>query len=578
MKKKSVIQNYNHWSTLHSNENSLSPFFNPVVQPKLTTNNPNDKYGQEANAVADKVIIMETPSLQKKTGANSFFSPSPVSITLLQRKCDNCKEEKKMQRKEINGEEKTTDNNIENYVGGLQTGGQALPNEVRNFYEPRFGYDFSNVKIHTDNVAAKSAQSINALAYTSGSNIVFNSNQYSPNTDSGKKLLGHELTHVVQQNSDIIQKYPDTNSSAVQCKPKSVKAAEPTEADRKEYEDMQQKYFEQVGENMKGQILKNAGFAKDVQPASPQDAVKLINFWGVPMSTIITEMSSIASSLQTQVTGTHTTSTIAVQQTNFVNALSVKGQQAYKKAIQLVKNEAFWNNYFAQNDVFIFPDLKGNNRFSGYNQTIKDPNDPTGNRKVIIVHLSSIPLENNFPEMSASTIVHELSHAVYEPSVLEKALSSFRVSIADLLLEHPDIVSLRKKAANAAEVKDKQRSRLKQILYETLAYGEEEIFVHLQQLTHQPDVTIKKPGGDESLRGAQLLEREVLRYVQRLQKIGLDARTLNGVLDQIGRRTDLFYDRRIDALPAGSKQRQIMSANKKMAQLLFELARKGEIL
>ena len=66
--------------------------------------------------------------------------------------------------------------------------------------------------------------------------------------------------------------------------------------------------------------------------------------------------------------------------------------------------------------------------------------------------------------------------------------------------------------------------------------------------------------------------------MQRLQKIGLDARTLNGVLDQIGRRTDIFYDRRIEALPTGSKERQIMGANKKMAQLLFELARKGEIL
>ncbi|WP_462254719.1 eCIS core domain-containing protein [Ferruginibacter sp.] len=578
MKKNSVIPNHNSRSSLHGSENYSSLFFHPVVQPKLTINNPNDKYEYEADSVTDKVMRKETTSLQKISGTISFFSPSPVSITPLQRKCDNCKEDEKMQRKEIDGGEITADSNLENYVGGLQSGGQPLSNETRNFYEPGFGYDFSNVKVHTDSGAAKSAQSINALAYTSGSNIVFNTNQYSPNTDSGKRLLGHELTHVVQQHSEIIQKYSDTNSNAIQCKPKSVKSAEPTEAERKEYEEMQQEYFKQVGENMKGQILKNAGFGKDVRPSSPQDAVKLITFWGVPMSKIITEMGSIASSLQTQVLGTQTTSSIALQQTNFVNALSVKGQQAYKKAIQLVKNESFWNNYFSQNDVFIFPDLKGNNRFSGYNQTIKDPNDPTGNRKVVIVHLSSIPLENNFPEMSASTIVHELSHAVYEPSVLEKALSSFRISIADLLMEHPDIIALRKNAVNAAEVKDKQRSRLKQILYETLAYGEEEIFVHLQQLTHQPDVTIKKPGGDESLRGAQLLEREVLRYVQRLQKIGLDAKTLNGVLDQIGRRTDIFYDRRIEAIPAGSKERQIMGANKKMAQLLFELARKGEIL
>ena len=77
---------------------------------------------------------------------------------------------------------------------------------MRNFYEPRFGYDFNNVKVHTDTVAAKSAQSINALAFTSGNNIVFNNGQYSPDTDSGKRLLGHELTHVVQQRGSVNRK------------------------------------------------------------------------------------------------------------------------------------------------------------------------------------------------------------------------------------------------------------------------------------------------------------------------------------------------------------------------------------
>lgn len=175
----------------------------PFFQPKLTINNPNDKFEKEADAVADKVMQMETSSVQKKSGTDSFFLSSPFSITPLQRKCDNCKEEEKMQRKEIDGEETTADSSLENYVGGLSSAGQPLPNETRNFYEPRFGYDFGNVKIHTGTVAAKSAQSINALAYTSGSNIVFNDGQYAPGTDSGKRLLGHELTHVIQQGNDI---------------------------------------------------------------------------------------------------------------------------------------------------------------------------------------------------------------------------------------------------------------------------------------------------------------------------------------------------------------------------------------
>jgi len=85
----------------------------------------------------------------------------------------------------------------------LNASGSPLDKDTRSYMEERFGYDFSSVKIHTGSVAAKSAGSINALAYTSGSNIVFNQNQYSPETEGGKRLLAHELTHVVQQgNSD----------------------------------------------------------------------------------------------------------------------------------------------------------------------------------------------------------------------------------------------------------------------------------------------------------------------------------------------------------------------------------------
>jgi hypothetical protein len=164
-------------------------------QPKLTINQPNDIYEQEADAMANKVMRMTGNESSKQP----FFKPAVSSI---QRKCAHCEEEgKKMQRKEKNNEESAADTELENYVSTLGDGGKPLSKEVRDFYEPRFGYDFNSVKIHTDSIAAKSAQSVNALAYTSGNNIVFNNGQYSPTTDSGKKLLGHELTHVIQQNN-----------------------------------------------------------------------------------------------------------------------------------------------------------------------------------------------------------------------------------------------------------------------------------------------------------------------------------------------------------------------------------------
>ncbi|MFT3823206.1 MAG: DUF4157 domain-containing protein [Chitinophagaceae bacterium] len=176
-------------------------------QAKLSVNQPNDVYEQEADRVAEKVVQAKTDDV--------FFAPKPLAITPVQRKCAACEEEekkgvqrkckdceekdKKAQRKEASDNAVSNTSSLDNYVSSISGSGQSLSNEVRNYYEPRIGYDFGNVRVHTDTQAAKSAQSINALAYTTGNNIVFNSGQYAPETSSGKKLLAHELTHVVQQ-------------------------------------------------------------------------------------------------------------------------------------------------------------------------------------------------------------------------------------------------------------------------------------------------------------------------------------------------------------------------------------------
>jgi hypothetical protein len=77
--------------------------------------------------------------------------------------------------------------------------GQPLDNPTRTFMEPRFGQDFSNVRVHTNDDAARSARDVNALAYTAGQNIAFASGQYAPSTSRGQRLIAHELAHVVQQ-------------------------------------------------------------------------------------------------------------------------------------------------------------------------------------------------------------------------------------------------------------------------------------------------------------------------------------------------------------------------------------------
>jgi hypothetical protein len=83
----------------------------------------------------------------------------------------------------------------------LRSSGQPLDPHARTFFESRFGHDFSQVRVHTDAAAAESARRMNALAYTVGRDVVFGRGQYAPGTRSGRVLLGHELTHVLQQSA-----------------------------------------------------------------------------------------------------------------------------------------------------------------------------------------------------------------------------------------------------------------------------------------------------------------------------------------------------------------------------------------
>src|SRR5436309_15492990 len=87
-------------------------------------------------------------------------------------------------------------------------GGTALDRETRGFMESRLGADFSDVRVHTDAKASESARSVPAHAYTVGSDVVFQSGQYTPENDSGKRMLAHELTHVVQQRSGPVAGTP----------------------------------------------------------------------------------------------------------------------------------------------------------------------------------------------------------------------------------------------------------------------------------------------------------------------------------------------------------------------------------
>jgi len=162
------------------------------IQPKLAINEPGDTYEQEADRIADRVMRMADPRLRA--------SPALPGV---QRKCAACEEEEKKSKLQTKrdpsdaGAATATAPPIVPEV--LRSPGQPLDAETRAFMEPRFGQDFSRVRVHVDAKAAESARQVNALAYTVGDNVVFGGGQFAPASAAGQGLLAHELTHVVQQ-------------------------------------------------------------------------------------------------------------------------------------------------------------------------------------------------------------------------------------------------------------------------------------------------------------------------------------------------------------------------------------------
>ncbi|MEN6488607.1 MAG: DUF4157 domain-containing protein [Smithella sp.] len=120
----------------------------------------------------------------------------------------------------------------------LRSPGQPLEGKTRSFFEQRLGHDFSRVRVHTDERAAKSAQEVNALAYTVGRNISFGSGQFAPETEAGRKLLAHELTHVLQ--NEIYNTAPDRlQRQALPRRPAAEQQAAMSESGPKDLSDEQ---------------------------------------------------------------------------------------------------------------------------------------------------------------------------------------------------------------------------------------------------------------------------------------------------------------------------------------------------
>lgn len=113
-------------------------------------------------------------------------------------KCTKCAEKKTNLQRKVSNQE-STDKVPPVVHEVLNSPGHPLDSRTRALMEPRFGHDFSQVRVHTDAKSAESARKVNALAYTVGRDVVFGTGQFAPEKGTGQRLLAHELTHVVQQ-------------------------------------------------------------------------------------------------------------------------------------------------------------------------------------------------------------------------------------------------------------------------------------------------------------------------------------------------------------------------------------------
>jgi hypothetical protein len=111
-------------------------------------------------------------------------------------------------------------------------GGQAIDKETRSHMEGAMGHDFGDVRVHTGGEASKSAVSVQASAYTVGNDIVFGGGNYEPGSDSGKRMLAHELTHVVQQRSGAVDGTPQAGGISVSDPSDRFERAAEENADR----------------------------------------------------------------------------------------------------------------------------------------------------------------------------------------------------------------------------------------------------------------------------------------------------------------------------------------------------------
>ena len=182
-----------------------------LVQAKLTINQPDDRYEEEADRVAAEVVKqihapVSQPVARAKTTQNKGLIQKAVSSpgTVARGMSATPQVETVIQRLQEQASAPNLDASIQQARGTGESLGAA-----QTSMEKAFGADFSGVRIHHNSKSDRLSRSIQARAFTTGQDIFFRKGEYAPNSRSGQHLLAHELTHVMHQNGATVQRKPD---------------------------------------------------------------------------------------------------------------------------------------------------------------------------------------------------------------------------------------------------------------------------------------------------------------------------------------------------------------------------------
>lgn len=209
-----------------------NPSVSPQVQAKLEIGSPGDRYEKQANTMAERVMMMHSnednaiqmqpieeeeemmqPKLRMQPMEEEMMQPKiqmqPIEEEVEMMQMQPMEEEEEMLQPKSDGGNQQASASLSSQLNQSKGGGSGLSDSINQHMSNAFGTDFSGVRVHTDANAVQMNRSLNARAFTHGSNIYFNKGEYSPGTSKGTRLLAHELTHVVQQGT--IQKNTKKN-------------------------------------------------------------------------------------------------------------------------------------------------------------------------------------------------------------------------------------------------------------------------------------------------------------------------------------------------------------------------------